>query len=66
MKVAVITPVGPGHESVYVECQKSIASAWAKNQGPFKDLILIKYKEPPHKHQKCGKSSKKYLKILKN
>lgn len=41
MKVAVITPVGPGHESVYVECQKSIASAWAKNQGPFKDLILI-------------------------
>lgn len=36
MKVAVITPVGPGHESVYVECQKSIASAWAKTKAHLK------------------------------
>lgn len=35
MRLAVITPVGPGHENVVVECEQSVIRAWENNSGPF-------------------------------
>jgi len=38
MRLAVITPVGPGHEAVSMECAASITFAWTHSQGPFDSL----------------------------
>ncbi|WP_431855061.1 glycosyltransferase [Azospirillum sp.] len=41
MKCAVITPVGPGHDSDYASCRQSVETAWAANQGPFQALEIL-------------------------
>ena len=41
LRVAVITPVGPGHESLYSECRASVERAWRSGRGPFATLSLI-------------------------
>ena len=38
MRVAVITPVGPGHEESVKGCAASVAVAWSFSQGPFTSL----------------------------
>ena len=38
---AVITPVGPGHENLYRECQVSVERAWRENHGPFSGISHI-------------------------
>lgn len=35
MRLAVITPVGPGHERVAEECRASVDNAWLGAHGPF-------------------------------
>lgn len=38
MRVVAITPVGPGHERVSLECDGSTKRAWAHSKGPFTSL----------------------------
>ena len=38
MHVAVITPVGPGHELAAGKCMASVRVAWARSRGPFGTL----------------------------
>ena len=40
-RVAVITPVGPGHAALYAECRASIERAWRKSRGPFSELKIL-------------------------
>jgi len=41
MKIACITPVGPGHKEVYKECINSIQNAWDNNPGKFTFLEIL-------------------------
>ncbi len=41
MKCAVITPVGPGHEQLFLESQESIQLAYDTSLGPFSDILTI-------------------------
>jgi hypothetical protein len=41
MKVAIITPVGPGHAPLAVECVTSIMNAWNYSRGKFTELELL-------------------------
>jgi SAM-dependent methyltransferase len=41
MKLAVVTPIGPGHENAYSECLQSIEIAWRHNAGPFTALEIL-------------------------
>ena len=41
LRVAVITPVGPGHEPLYSECRASVERAWRISHGPFAAISLI-------------------------
>ena len=41
LRVAVIIPVGPGHESLYTECRASVERAWRRGRGPFVTMSLI-------------------------
>jgi len=41
MKCAVITPVGPGHKTLYRQCQHSIQAAVDQNKGPFEEVVLL-------------------------
>jgi glycosyltransferase involved in cell wall biosynthesis len=41
MKCAVITPVGPGHERLYDQCNQSIHAAIRHSKGPFSDITTI-------------------------
>jgi SAM-dependent methyltransferase len=41
LRVAVIIPVGPGHESLYTECRASVERAWRRGRGPFVAMSLI-------------------------
>lgn len=38
MRLAVITPVGPGHLQYADECSESISAAWSTSRGPFEHL----------------------------
>lgn len=38
---AVITPIGPGHEGLYHECQASVDRAWHSSRGPFAGIHQI-------------------------
>jgi len=38
MTVAVIIPVGPGHERPAIHAERSARLAWATNRGPFKSM----------------------------
>lgn len=37
----VITPVGPGHERLYLDCKASVEKAWRHNHGPFSGIDHI-------------------------
>ena len=41
MKLAVITPIGPGHEQAYETCKKSIEAAWKHHRGPFDTIEIL-------------------------
>ncbi len=41
LRVAVVTPVGPGHAALYAECGASVEAAWRSGHGPFATLSLI-------------------------
>jgi FkbM family methyltransferase len=41
MRLAIITPIGPGHKDDYSACLKSIKTAWAHNQGKFEGIEII-------------------------
>lgn len=41
MKCAIVTPVGPGHEKLFAECQESIRLAYTTSPGPFEDVLTI-------------------------
>lgn len=41
LRVAVVTPVGPGHAALYAECRASVESAWRSGHGPFAALDFI-------------------------
>ncbi len=38
---SVITPVGPGHEGLSLECKDSVEKAWQSSHGPFSDMRHI-------------------------
>lgn len=40
MKVAVIIPVGPGHEELAKRAVASVRSAWATHRGPFTEFVV--------------------------
>src|SRR5687768_11794884 len=39
MRLAVITPVGPGHEQASRDCAASVQSAWLQFCGPFTSMV---------------------------
>jgi FkbM family methyltransferase len=41
LRLAVVTPVGPGHAGLYAQCRTSVEVAWRCSQGPFATLELI-------------------------
>ena len=41
MKCAVITPIGPGHERLFHECNKSVQTAIQHSRGPFLEISTI-------------------------
>ncbi len=41
LRVAVVTPVGPGHAELYKQCRASVESAWRQGHGPFSAISLI-------------------------
>ena len=41
MNCAVITPIGPGHENLFKECQASVAAAAKTNSGPFGQILHL-------------------------
>jgi FkbM family methyltransferase len=41
LRVAVVTPVGPGHAELYGQCRASVESAWRRGHGPFAAISLI-------------------------
>jgi FkbM family methyltransferase len=41
MKIAVITPVGPGHQACHAQCLESIESAWQTDPGRFTELLPL-------------------------
>lgn len=41
MKCMIITPLGPGHESVAAECRQSVRAAAAASSGPFTDVFHL-------------------------
>jgi FkbM family methyltransferase len=41
MKCAVITPIGPGHERLFHECNQSIQAAMQHSRGPFHEISSI-------------------------
>lgn len=41
MRCAVITPVGPGHESIFEECAASVSFAIEYSKGPFEEIEHI-------------------------
>lgn len=56
MKIAVITPVGPGHAKAYADCLDSITSAWQYSCGKFSKLEIIMM---PDLEGKYGRSSRR-------
>jgi len=41
MKCMIITPLGPGHESLAAECRQSVRAAAAESSGPFTDVFHL-------------------------
>lgn len=41
MKLAVITPIGPGHAQAYEVCKHSIEAAWQHHRGPFESIEIL-------------------------
>lgn len=41
LRVAVVTPVGPGHADLYAECRASVQAAWRCGRGPFSAITCI-------------------------
>ena len=41
LRMAVVTPVGPGHSALYAECRASVAAAWRHSHGPFSALSYV-------------------------
>jgi FkbM family methyltransferase len=41
LRVAVVTPVGPGHAALYAECRASVEAAWRTGNGPFSALDFV-------------------------
>jgi hypothetical protein len=41
MRCAVITPIGPGHERLFYECNQSVQAAIQHSKGPFHDILTI-------------------------
>ncbi len=39
MKCSIITPIGPGHELLFLQCQNSVKKAVAHSIGPFTEII---------------------------
>lgn len=63
MKVAVIIPVGPGHEQLANDAVASVATAWRTNQGPFTELAFAVMRD----HEgKLGRSRARNLGMQNN
>lgn len=56
MKIGIITPIGPGHETSYESCKQSIDIAWQFNKGPFTDIEIIAMPDP---HGEQGRSKRR-------
>ena len=41
LRLAVVTPVGPGHADLYTQCRASVEAAWQHGRGPFTALECI-------------------------
>ena len=41
LRVAVVTPVGPGHADLYAQCRASVEAAWRHGRGPFTALSFV-------------------------
>lgn len=41
MKIAIVTPIGPGHQLAYEECKNSIKEAWEHNPGIFTEIKIM-------------------------
>lgn len=41
MKIAIITPVGPGHQESYSHCLESIEAAWQNDRGRFSEILPL-------------------------
>ena len=38
MKCSIITPIGPGHERLFLQCQNSVKNAIVQSMGPFTEI----------------------------
>jgi hypothetical protein len=56
MKIGIITPVGPGHEVLALECLNSVMKAWNYSRGKFTAIELIMM---PDLEGKFGRSSRR-------
>ncbi|MDH4028292.1 MAG: tetratricopeptide repeat protein, partial [Nitrospirota bacterium] len=45
-RLAVITPVGPGHKKLYDECLASVNEACSRNKGRFSEILTIRVDDP--------------------
>lgn len=50
MKCCVVTPVGPGHETRYIDCKNSALSAFRSNPGPFSELVFAAMDDSQGRH----------------
>jgi len=38
MKCSIITPIGPGHEQLFLQCENSVKNAIVQSMGPFTEI----------------------------
>jgi SAM-dependent methyltransferase len=55
MKVGIITPIGPGHESSYQATIESIQTAWHNHRGSFTGLEVIDMPDPQGHHGRSAR-----------
>jgi tetratricopeptide (TPR) repeat protein/glycosyltransferase involved in cell wall biosynthesis len=53
-RCAVITPVGPGHGQLYLECLASVENSFAKEKGIFSEIIPVRIDDPEGKLGRSG------------
>jgi len=48
-RCAIISPVGPGHDDVYLQAERSIRDACIRGAGPFREVIPFRIDDPEGK-----------------